>query len=53
MNKTKALQSIIKTWEELPKGNYTPKQIESWLEHMWSSVNDGREALGIKRTDRG
>ncbi|MFA6180470.1 MAG: hypothetical protein WC696_12730 [Candidatus Methylopumilus sp.] len=42
----KALKKIIKAWEALPEGNYTPRQIERWLcDRMKPAIDAGRAAL--------
>lgn len=54
MSKQQALLNVIKAWEELPTGNYSPMQIETWLkDSMWHAVNDAREALNLVRSDGG
>lgn len=53
MEERKALQSVVRAWESLPTGDYRPREIERWLQNqMWHAVNDAREALGQKRSDR-
>jgi hypothetical protein len=53
MTHQEALESIVKAWEVLPAGDYSSLEVQYWLENeMWNAVNNAREALGMKRTDR-
>lgn len=49
-----ALRRILAAWDVLPGGKpHSVEKVEAWLrDPIWHAINDCREALGEKRTDR-
>lgn len=41
------LKNLIKAWEALPRGRYSPYEVEAWLAgHMKPAIDEARRALG-------
>jgi hypothetical protein len=46
MTEREALQQLVKAWEALPTGNYSPRQIQRWLsEHIKPAIDKARLVL--------
>lgn len=48
-----ALESLVRAWERLPSGHYSPREIERWLrEEMTPAINIARDALARSERDK-
>ena len=49
----KEARELIKAWESLDEGHYTPRKIQKWLvDVMKPSIDHLREALASNKTKR-
>lgn len=46
MTEREALENLVRAWEALPVGHYSPHVIERWMkEHLKPAVDNARKVL--------